>query len=300
MRLPRSVLLASLLAAACSDTRRPATAPLQPSVRITPENATAVAASAYRTAFGPAHAARIVTSLLELPPAPQAAVAGGGRVSVFDGPQGGTATCTWFDRDGDEKYSDGDSLTVGLADFGRDGRVYTGWAFLDDLQVQGNPVTASTYVAATPLRFRNLRVALGGASDFVNGSFACTREKRQTVTIVAVDPVAETYVGAAKLRPGSSIGRNDYLIDFSMGLFADGSFDDPVLGGTLTFRSEPPMTGFQFLPDPGTGEFTVAGSDGSNLLVTPIDYFNIEIRVDADGDGEFEATIATEWAALAQ
>lgn len=295
-----AALLAAVLAGSCSSKGQPPAAAVQPSVRITADNALAVAAAAYRTAFDPVHAARAVTALLELTPDAQPPTVGGVHVSHIDGPQGGTATWTWYDRDGDEHYSDGDAFMAELVDFARDGRTFSGVAFLDDLAVEGNVTTGLAWIASTPLRFRNMRVAVGSATDDVNGSFECTREKRATVTLTSLRLVADASIGLAKLRLGSDVSRNDYLLDYSMGWFGDGTFVDPVLGGTLAFHAEIPMTGIQLMPDPSAGEFSVTGSDGSSLTIAPIDFFTLEIRVDTDGDGEPDATIPAEWSQLAQ
>lgn len=292
--------LGVLLLAACSGRDQRPTAAVQPSVRITAANAVDVASAAYRTAFDPVAVARITTSFLEVPPPePPAAPASATLViQELEGPEGGRALFTWNDRDGDGDYSTGDAFTVVFADYGASGRVLTGAAAFADVAIQGDILDGLNWILSARLDLIGLQLTAGATTSTIDGTFRCSREQRATVRLLGLDAEADMPVGVRTLRANSSCARNDYVLDFTMGLFAEGSFDDPLLGGTLTFTTTTPMTGIQVLPDPATGEFTVAGADGSALTLVPLDYFTLEIQVDENGDGEPDATIPAEWAEL--
>jgi hypothetical protein len=268
-------------------------------VRIDAGNALAVASSAYRTAFDPVRAARIATAFFAVPP-PEPPATGGSEVVERDlpGPEGGSATYTWHDRNRDERYSSGDQFTIAFTDYGVDGRVLDGTAQFDDVAIEGDVTHGLAWILSADLQMLGLHCTSGATDTLLDGHFRCRREKRATVEMLSLEPESDVPVGTRTLHPGSDVARNDYVIDFSMGLFADGTFTDPLLGGTLAFRTDTPMTGIQFMADPSTGEFTVHGADGTTLTVVPIDFFTLEIQVDENGDGEVDVTIPAAWADL--
>lgn len=300
MRLHRFLVCLAALAGSCDSGNRPAPAALQPDVAITAANALDVAGAAYRTAFTPVRVARIATAFFEVPP-PEPPPSPGSLAVIsreIEGPEGGSAIWTWADHDDDESYSSGDAFTIVFAGYGEDGLLLTGAATFDDVTIQGNVSTSLNWIVAARLQLLGLQVTSGASASTLDGAFRCTREQRATVHLLAIDAQQDVVVGSRTLHVGSELARNDYVLDFTMGLFAEGSFADPLLAGTLTFRTGTPMTGIQVLPDPGTGEFTVVGANGTALTLVPIDYFTLEILVDENGDGEIDATIPTEWAAL--
>ena len=122
-------------------------------------------------------------------------------------------------------------------------------------------------------------------------------------------PDRDCKYGARTLQFGTTLGRNDYQLDFRMGLRAEGSVTmtstassdtatDPELGGVLKFHTKAVLTGVQVLPDPAEGTLEIRGAGRTKLIVAPVDFFNLELRLDEDGDGKIDVTIPAEWAAL--
>jgi hypothetical protein len=286
-----------LLAVGCDDGGRRATPALQPSLAITAANAVDVAGTTYHTAFEPVRIARIAAAFFEVAP-PTTLPAGPLVVQEVAGPEGGTAVWTWHDRDGDELYSSGDEYTVAFAGYGESGRVLTGVASFSEVFIDGDVLDGLTWIVTARLQLLGLQVAIGDDTTTVNGLLRFAREKRATVRLLSLQALDDVAVGVRTLHAGSEVARNDYALDFSMGLFATGTLEDPLLGGVLSFRTETPMTGVQVLPDPSTGAFAVTGTDGSALTVVPLDFFTLEIQVDENGDGEVDVTLPGEWAAL--
>ena len=273
---------------------------LLPSSPKSSSNAAEVAGAVYHAAFDLVRVARVVGGFLQIAPLPTATASPGAgpqlRAQTVDGPEGGTAILTWDDRDGDGGYTSGDVLGLACDQYAEHGVVLTGAVTLDQLVIDGNVPDGLGWILTARMRLVGLQATIGASTNTLDGTFRLGRERRQTVfllSVVADQPVA---LGTRELAAGNATARNDYLLDFSMGLFADGAVDDPVLGGTLTYATKAPLTGLQALPDPSAGLLEVRGAGGTKLAMVPLDFFTLELQVDEDGDGEIDATIPAEWA----
>ncbi|MCU0867231.1 MAG: hypothetical protein MUC36_25905 [Planctomycetes bacterium] len=306
VRLSRCTLFPLLVAlAACSGGGGNAAAVQpSPSVVITADNAREVASSAWRGAFDLIAIGRLCGAFLQIaPPSPPTPAAAPGSApaiitQTISGPDGGNAIFTWDDRDRDATYTSGDQFTIGFADYAASGLLLTGACVFDDVRIQGNVLTGLGWILQARMDLIGLVVTRGASVTPWNGSFPFGREKRTTVDLLSVAVERGVAIGQRVLAAGSVMARNDYVLDFRMGLSATGRLDDAALGGVLEFASKGVLTGLSALPDPSTGAFEVRGAAGSMLVVVPVDFFNAELQVDADGDGEFETVIPVEWAEL--
>jgi hypothetical protein len=299
-----SVALAVAVAACSGGGGRTPTAQPAPTVAITADNAREVASSAWRGASDLVAIARVCGSFLQIaPPEPPAVTAPPGSAAAIvtqtvSGPDGGAAIFTWDDRDRDAEYSTGDLFTIAFADYAGSGLTLTGACLFDDVAIQGDVLTGLGWLLQARMDLMGLVVARGDAVLPWNGSFPFRREKRTTVDLLSVAVERDVALGARTLAAGAALARNDYVLDFRMGLFVSGRVDDAALGGVLEFASKGPLTGLSALPDPSNGVFEIRGAGGSSLQLVPVDFFNVELQVDADGDGEVDATIPAEWAEL--
>lgn len=294
-----ALTLAASLLAGCDSGRRAPTAAVGPDVRIDASNALAVASAAYRTAFAPVRVGRIAASFLDrAPPEPRPAGSPAVLVQEIEGPEGGSALFTWDDADGDDAYSSGDVFTIVCSSYGADGLVLTGAATLADVAIAGRVPDGFTWLVDARLELTGMQVTAGESTLTLSGALHVVREQRATVRLLALELDEALPVGTRTLHAGAGLARNDYVLDFSMGLFASGSFSDPLLGGALTFRTEAPLTGVQVMPDPSAGAFTVEGAGGTTLTLAPLDLFTLELLVDENGDGEVDTTLPAEWAEL--
>jgi hypothetical protein len=310
--LALSTALAAL--AACgSSSRAPATAAVRPTTAITEDNALAVASTAYRAAAAPTRVLRVVAMLCELPPLsaqgepPQVGEPPANEpppptvnpeVQLLDGPEGGTAIRTWDDRDGDGTYSTGDEFALRFDAYGDGGCVLDGDVALADLVVAGDMIEGLSWRLAGSGSFVGMLLRVGDAELGLDGTFRFERELRATVRTLLVELTTPLELGTTTVAAGTTLSRNDYLLDFTMALFADGEVNDPALGGTLAFRTGAPLTGMQVLADPWAGTLEVHGSDNVTLTLQPIDFFNAELLLDENGDEEAELTLPVEFASL--
>lgn len=299
--LRRSVPLAFVVLAtfaACSSGSEAPTPTLTADVRLDADNAMSAAAAVYRTSLLPLRVARVLGGFFAVEPAEGA---GAGLVArEVQGPEGGTAIFTWDDRDGDLAYSTGDVFAIACDHYVEAGLELTGDASFENVRIVGDVLTDLNWTLDATLRLAGLEVVAGSVGEPLTGAFVFAREKRQTVHLLSLDPLGdgELTAGARTLLPGYSLDRNDYVLDFRMGLFVAGAVDDATLGGRLTFVTEQPLMGLQALPDPSSGELVVRGGGGTSVTLVPIDFFNLELHVDEDGDGEVDQVVAAEWASL--
>ncbi len=311
-------LILPFVVAACGGGGRQTIAPLMPTVQITSANAVEVARVALSASLGLADVAGIgVGVLTAVPPEPTAPLSlqaqalrslgelvGAGstlaaRVSAsIPGAEGGEAFRFFDDRDDDERVTTGDALTITFVAFAEDGLVLNGTLVFDDLVVEGDLVDGLSWIVQTRLDFLNLAITVGEVTETLDGAVRCRREKRATVMTLEMEVEAGFTVAGTVLEAGTKLAYHEYVLDFTFAQFAQGAVEDEAIGGRVLFLTKVPFTGIQFLPDPSSGMLEVLGAGGSMLTITAIDFFNVEIAVDADGDGEAEETLSMEWSAL--
>lgn len=297
MKLPFAPVLLSALCA-CSSGSAPSTPALRADASITVENALAASRAAVDATVDVVRVAQIGARFLtEQPPEPPTGTAAAELSLTFDGPNGGQAIHTWNDADGDGKPSTGDTFTETFVAWS-DGYELSGTVLFDEMVVTGDPFDGITWRIEARLHFVNLVVTQNAATTTWNGSVLCTREQRLTAKLLVLQFDSDFRLGALTLAAGARLERNEYPIDFTMGIFVQGFVTVPELGGGLEVATVAPLSGLAALQNPWAGTLEVRGGDRGVLQVVPVDFFNVEIHVDADGDGIEDALLPAEWAEL--
>jgi hypothetical protein len=78
----------------------------------------------------------------------------------------------------------------------------------------------------------------------------------------------------------------------------DATVHSSELGGEVVFDTRIAFTGVG-ASNPSAGRLDVIAPNGTRVRLDVLDAVNVQVRVDTDGDGGFEVTIDTTWAALA-
>lgn len=281
------------------------TPPPAPTVAITADNAIAVAAAVYNANFDLVQVARVAGSFFDLEP-PADPPPGPTIAQTIPGPEGGEAQFLWQDFDGNRFVSSGDVLTLNLTAYADAGITLDGSVVFDDIALQGAIVrrvgegtqTGISWILDARMQLLDVTLTKAGVETTLDGELPFYRERRPTVDLLAVEIAAEFQVGASRLQVGNSIGRNVSQIVPLSWLEAEGALDAPDLGGRLLFTTPEVLTGFPVLPDPTGGRLVIRGAGRSTVTIAPIDISNLELLVDADGDGEDETTLSIEWSQL--
>lgn len=298
LRRPLLIGPALVLAAACSSDRTAPPAALSADVRISSENAVQVGSAVYCTALAPLRVARLFGGFFEVEP-PEDGAPTGLLVRELEGPEGGSIVFTWDDRDGDGEYTSGDAFVFDCRQYRESGLEVTGAAAFEDVRLVGNVSDDLNWVLGATLRCVGLEVAVGSGSSVFDGVLRFDWENRFTVRVLTLRPVDRFRCSARTLLPGTVLVRSEWTSGVPrMDLVLDGATDDPVLGGVVTFATGPNLSGIRFLPDPSSGRLEVRGAGGSALRLLPMDFFNVTLEIDQDGDGEVDASSDAEWAAF--
>jgi hypothetical protein len=197
--------------------------------------------------------------------------------------------------------SPGDSIsaTFSNCDDG-DGEVITGGLRLVILQYAGDLLSDQFSVRADAT-FTNLRVTAGGETFGADGD---ARIELDTLSVPNTSAISGARVTATI---GSDRRRlSDFAIDMVVNPLAfpattrvsgTGTLESNGFGGFVDFVTVFPL---QASGDgyPGSGEVEILGADNARVRVVVLDTTNVEIRLDADGNGSAEEVIPTTWAAL--
>jgi hypothetical protein len=189
-----------------------------------------------------------------------------------------------------------------VLDLGGGSLVFNGNFYLSATDVTDDPSGAFTreFYASCG----SLTMALGTATVVANGALTVGLSSPDGVTLVA-DVSGDAFSAFAKAGNQAFSGTikdfhstrsldtstGDYTVDYEATIVAN------ALGGSAHFQTTVPFTG-NGTDYPSAGTFVATGAMGGTITLTAVDNVNVQIFVDADGDGVAETTINTTWAAL--
>lgn len=227
----------------------------------------------------------------------------------------GSGTIEWDDKDGDQKFSSGDTFAFTFNACGVQGitgnLVYNGQLSLTNFKLgpdpdgdpnggdpQGNP--SSGWAMNALFTLDNLSVTDGQATRVYNGEF--------NFSSVTPDGVKETIDVTGQSLTGTANNAPDTLKDFAVnekvdqGAFtysftADGTLDSARFG-VLTIKTPARFSGTSPF-DPSAGTLLVTASDKSSARMIVNSSTAITVQIDANGDGTVDTTRDTAWSVLA-
>lgn len=182
-----------------------------------------------------------------------------------------------------------------------DGAVIDGFIGMTFTGFDGN-LLAGRILLGVSLDVNNFRITEGGELNVTNGDLTLTIDSRSQPNTV-IETLGST------LAIANSTG-TDTLLDFTNTVTEDtsvfpGHFTTEATGairssrysGYLSYDTPDPFesTGANF---PHTGELIVFGTSNSRARIIAMSKVDVRIEADYDGDGAFDATIDTTWAAL--
>ncbi len=239
-----------------------------------------------------------------------AAVVGGVTVSDTESCSGGGhISATLNDGNGNDDIDTGDSATLQFASCVESGVTINGGLQLNATAVNGS-FGSSSFSATVGVTYDNLIVAVGSTAS-VTGSgqmtigIAATSANISSVTIDASSFSETGTIGGTSVSMSLSGYHLSVLTQPSLGggsavaTTVNGTFVSSTLSNQqiqITTRS--PLTTPVGQAYPSSGEILVKGAQGSQVLVTVQSGGMVQIQLDADGDGTFEASTTQSWASL--
>ena len=212
----------------------------------------------------------------------------------------GTLTSTWNDVDNNSQLSAGDILTANfqqcqdtptLSVNGLVTITLTGTP--SQMQFTGNAV------------FANVVAVYGGATYTLNGAVAVSETDTDTISSSSFTVAsAGLTVGIASTGYTDSIAFDSGMVAASSflagssSLTLTGSFTSQSLGGRVTISTPSALVQQNGDAYPSQGSVLITGASGSTLLVTALNVTQVQLQVDANGDGTIDNTTTTTWTAL--
>ncbi|HUG21326.1 hypothetical protein [Piscinibacter sp.] len=210
--------------------------------------------------------------------------------------EGGSFTLTVDDRDDDEDISSGDTMTLAFAQCSE----------LADERIHGtivftfSSVTSETQFSGT-LAFQSVTMTLGHSVTRISGSVSIgyqeTSQIHMELSVGAAGLTASittsVYEDSVVYRPGLRI---DLIETSTASLFSlDGSLSTSALGGLITVATLQPLAQLNGDAFPNSGLMRIDGAGASRLLVTVLSNTQVQLELDADGNGIFTPPIVLPW-----
>lgn len=217
------------------------------------------------------------------------------------GPENGVATFTWDDVDEDETYSSGDVFTMNFDDYGDQGMTLNGTMTIDNIALQGLLPGDGTYIVDANLNLLGLTINIGTLEQTFDTTLPFHMENRIIVELFDLTLLEPQVLGQFEVREGTRLSR--MTTDETLRYVLDGAVHSVALEGLVRFSTPLGLSGSPFLNDPIEGYLLIRGAAGSSLELEPFCAFpgvcvSLDVRVDEDGDAEYENTQSTSWQAL--
>jgi hypothetical protein len=213
----------------------------------------------------------------------------------------GSITSTFNDNDGNGAMSVGDSVTI----------VYNACHDTATSSVSGTvsvtvtSVSGSTFSATANVQ--NVQATDQGLSSTVNGQFTISDNETatqddETLTIgsngLTVSVQSTSFTDTLTFASGMHI---ETVYDNASGdtrLSLNGGMSSNKLAGSLTLTTVQPVVQLAADAYPSSGQVRAVGANGSALLMTVLNTTQVQLQLDADGNGSYEATSTANWSTL--
>ena len=212
----------------------------------------------------------------------------------------GSLVSTWNDVDNNSQLSAGDVLTANFQQCHDTSTLSINGVVT--ITLTGTPTAMQFTANAT---FQGVTVVYGGVTYTLDGGVALNEVDTDTVssssfqvgTAGLTATIASTGYADSIAFDAGMVVASSYLAGTSS-LTMTGSFVSQSLGGRVTLST--PQALYQMAGDawPSQGQVLVTGAGGSTLLVTVLNKTQVQLQVDANGDGTVDATTTTTWSAL--
>ena len=212
----------------------------------------------------------------------------------------GSLVTTWNDADNNGQLDAGDVLTANFQQCQDSASL----SFNGTLVITLTGTPTDTDLAANAV-FQNVVVVESGVTYTISGAAALHEVDTDTVSSTSL------MVGAAGLALAIASPSYNDSIAFESGMLVTssflaggstltlaGSFTAQSIGGRVSIATPAALhqqTGDAF---PSSGEVVVTGASGSTLTLTPLNVAQVQLQLDANGDGAADGTSVVAWTAL--
>jgi len=200
--------------------------------------------------------------------------------------------------------STGDYVNLDFNGCTQSGLTLNGMVHLGATDISGNPLDPAGGMREFYGSFDAMTVTFLGATVVIDGGLTASLSSPDSVTFTSVISGSHFSAFAKAGNQAFSGSLDDFMVQRSWDSAAntyvldlDATVYSSQLGGSAVFQTTVPFTG-TVDDHPSVGTFVATGAMGGKITLTAIDNVNVQILVDADGDGVNETTITTTWDAL--
>jgi hypothetical protein len=218
----------------------------------------------------------------------------------------GQWVATINDADNNQAISAGDSLSIAFTNcVDVAGETINGTLSAAYITVQTSP----TLSVGASLRFENLSTVVAGGTASFNGTLALSYSEptadTQVSTLTVAAPLTvsasrttpSVYSDAITLQAGFRSTSTRTLSLAQISGTVNGAVSSVSAGGTVTLTTTVPIVQRDADLYPTSGQIVATGAVGS-LRTTALNTTNVQIELDANGDGSYEASKVVLWTAL--
>ncbi len=214
----------------------------------------------------------------------------------------GNFTSSFDDKDGNNQLSAGDVVNV----------VFSQCRDSSEELVDGTLVITVTsvtsqeqFVASAVLQ--NFKVVEADLSSTINGNVTITEndngvEDDTTLVVgsggLAVATSSTSYNDTITFENGMRIVTHESDTSSSDSITLDGGFSATSISGSVTVATLQPIVQTEGNPYPTSGQVRVTGAGNSALQLTALNATQVELKLDANGDGTYEGTTDVDWSTL--
>lgn len=214
----------------------------------------------------------------------------------------GTLTVAFDDRDGNGMLSKGDVLTGTFAQCQDSAALSINGAVA--ITLTGDP---SGMVFDASAVFQNVVVVDSGVTATISGTLAVEETDGSTLTDTkftvgsggfAVALASSGYDDTIAFDAGMTITTSQIGGNAQTSLTLAGSFTASSIGGRVTIATPVPLVEDPADAYPSAGAVRITGASGSTVLATVLSATQVQLQLDANGDGSFESTSTVAWSTL--
>ena len=213
----------------------------------------------------------------------------------------GTITTTLNDNDNSSSVSVGDSATI-VYNACHDSATssVSGTISVTITSVSGNSFSATANV-------QNVQATDQGLSSTVNGQFTLSDDETdtqddETLAIgsggLTVSVQCTSYTDTLTFASGMHIETVYDSVSGDTRLSLNGGLSSSKLAGSLTLTTVQPVVQHATDAYPSSGQVRAVGANGSALLMTVLNTTQVQLQLDADGNGSYEASSTANWSTL--
>jgi hypothetical protein len=213
----------------------------------------------------------------------------------------GNVTSTFADNNNDGALSVGDAATIVYNDC----RDSASTSVTGTLVVTLTSVSGNDFVATADLQ--NVHATDQGLTSSVNGQFTLseTTPGSQTVTALTIGAgglvasvQSTSYTDSITFASGMRIQTVYDASTADTSLRMDGGFSSSRLGGDLTLTTVQPLVEHMNDTNPSSGQVRAVGANNGAVLMTVLNATQVQLQLDADGDGSYEGSTTMNWSTL--